>query len=78
MKRYYIGVGSTKITGTEVRELFRSSSEPTEASHGRLYHYVVGPFRTKRGADFMRQYGHNNPHCVTVADAERLAQKSSL
>ena len=77
MQRYYIGIGSTKGTGAEVRELFRCAFTPTETTHGKLYHYVVGPFRTKRGAEFMRQHGHNNPHCVTVWDAERLARTAN-
>lgn len=36
---------------------------------------VIGPFRTVRGAEFMRQYGEGNPHCQTVGDAERLAKQ---
>lgn len=39
-----------------------------------IYMYSIGPFRTRRGADFMAAYGANNPHCQCVADAERLAK----
>ena len=33
------------------REVFRHASTPTERSHGRKYRYVIGPFRTRAGAD---------------------------
>jgi hypothetical protein len=56
-------------------ELFSSASEPTSASHGDRFAACIGPFRTKRGAVFMARHGLGNPHCVTVADAERLAKK---
>ena len=55
------------------REVFRSITVPTEASHGHLYGAVIGPFRTVRAARFMAQHGANNPHVQTVADAERIA-----
>lgn len=38
------------------------------------YAALIGPFRTKRGAQFMARYGRNNPHIRNVADAERLAK----
>jgi len=57
------------------RELFRSTKKPTASSHGDRYMYVVGPFRTKRGATFMLNHGHNNPHCITVSQAEKLANQ---
>jgi hypothetical protein len=57
--------------------VFRSATTPTFESHGSLYNCVIGPFRTRRGADWMAdpQKGQNNPHCRCVADAERLASK---
>ncbi len=54
-------------------EVFRSSTVPTFASHGDTYAAVVGPFRTRRGAEFMRDHGQANPHCRCVGDAEKLA-----
>jgi len=54
--------------------VFKSFVKPTEKTHGNLYNAVIGPFRTVRGANFMRDYGQGNPHCVTVSDAERLAK----
>ncbi len=55
------------------REVFRSEQRPTQQSHGHLYMAVIGPFRTKRGAEFMARCGGNNPHVRCVADAERIA-----
>jgi hypothetical protein len=56
------------------RTVFRSVETPSWDSHGRLYSAVIGPFRTKRGAEFMRDHGDANPHCRTVNDAEHLAR----
>ncbi len=56
-----------------VREIFRHEATPTQAEFGKRFLAVVGPFRTIRGAKFMRDHGWANPHCLCVADAERLA-----
>ena len=53
------------------REVFRPY-DPN--AYGNIYDYVVGPFKTLRGAEFMAKYGRNNPHCQTVDDAERLSK----
>jgi hypothetical protein len=70
-KRFYLGLRAE----TPLREVFASANEPTELSHGQRYNAVVGPFNTKRGAEFMRDYGFANPHCRNVAEAERLARR---
>jgi hypothetical protein len=70
VKRYYVGIGSDGK-----RKLFRSAAEPEVHTHGSIYSAVIGPFRTKRGAEFMRDNGAGNPHCQTVRDAERIAKK---
>jgi len=57
--------------------VFKSATKPTEATHGHQYLAVIGPFRTKAGAEFMANNGWNNPHCQCVADAERLAKKDT-
>lgn len=57
------------------RTVFRFHSTPTQKSHGEVYNAVIGPFRTVRGAYFMANYGAGNPHCQTVAGAERLAKQ---
>lgn len=56
---------------------FRSPDTPTEDSHGGAYLWVIGPFRTARGARFMADFGWNNPHCQTVDDAEHLAKREA-
>lgn len=68
--KFYVGCGSKGK-----REVFKSEKEPTFDSHSHIYYAVIGPFRTKRGAEFMRDHGKGNPHCQTVAQAERLAKK---
>ena len=70
----WLGLG---LAGVK-REVFTSASEPTEQSHGHLYVAAIGPFRTLRGARFMRDHGRGNPHCQTVADAERLARSITV
>jgi len=59
------------------REVFKATRTPTRrhASRGRRYAYVVGPFKTVRGARYMADYGANNPHCTCVAQAEWLAKR---
>lgn len=71
-KRYYMGRATDGG-----REVFRAASTPTQSSHPE-YQAVVGPFRTKAGATYMRDYGDSNPHCVCVSDAERLAKQINL
>lgn len=67
------GMGSAIATSDEV---FVCEQVPTETSHGNQYAFVIGPFRTRRGAEYMAAYGGDgNPHCITVADAEKLAKK---
>lgn len=69
MKRFYVG-----CRAGAPYEVFKADAEPTEKTHGHLYAAVIGPFDTKRGAEFMAKYGNGNPHCRCVADAERLAK----
>jgi hypothetical protein len=67
----YVGV-----TKKGERIYFRSvtTPEPHEYRQGYQFAYVIGPFRTKAGAIFMRDFGRGNPHCRCVAEAERLAK----
>lgn len=73
MRKYsclYVGV-----TGIcDRRVIFRSAVEPTAQTHGNRFSLVIGPFRTKAGAQYMADYGVNNPYCRCVADAEKLAK----
>jgi hypothetical protein len=65
--RFFVGLASG------ARSIFTSDALPTAESHGHPFGAVIGPFRTKRAAVFTRDFGANNPHCRSVADAERLA-----
>lgn len=72
--RFYVGLlpGAVTIGSPGLREVFSSAATPTAATHP-AYAAVIGPFRTKAGAEFMSARGYGNPHCRTVAEAERLA-----
>lgn len=67
--RFYVGCKTGEW------EVFESDIEPTTKTHGHLYNACIGPFPTKRGAEFMSKHGKGNPHCQTVAQAERLGKK---
>lgn len=68
--KYHVGVKKGQL-----REVFRTDLTPTAETHGQ-YIYCIGPFRTRRAAEWMADTrGRNNPHCRCVADAERLAKK---
>jgi hypothetical protein len=67
----YVGVNGI----ANFRELFRSNYKPSEASHGKKYGAVIGPFRTIRGAKAMVHFGGNNPHMQSVSDAERIGKQ---
>lgn len=70
MSRLYVGC---KVG--QPRKVFRAKEKPTFDSHGHLYNAVIGPFRTKAAAVFMAEHGGGNPHCLCVADAERIVRK---
>lgn len=71
MQRLYVGY--VKDGSGYSMEVFRSDYVPTFATHGEQYYAVIGPFRTKRGADWMAKYPRS-PICQTVSDAERLSK----
>lgn len=66
--RYYLGLRFNP----DVRQVFKSATVPTDRSHGAEYVACIGPFRTKRGAEFMRD--NPGPCVITVADAELRAK----
>jgi hypothetical protein len=66
--KLYVGINGRK------RQVFRSARTPTESSHGDRFKAVIGPFRTVGAAKIMAEYGANNPHLQTVADAEKIAK----
>ena len=51
------------------------TDNPSEARWGSLYFALWGPFYTRRGARFGASWrAVNNPHTVTVAQAEQVAK----
>lgn len=67
MERWYVGNGAT-------REIFRTDTIPTQTQFPQ-FSYVVGPFRTKRAAKFLAEFGQNNPHVQCVSDAETISKE---
>ena len=68
--RPYIGV----LSSGDYR-IFKAPDQPTESSHGKIYRFVIGPFRTVLGAKIMERFGRGNPHIQHVSDAEKFASK---
>lgn len=66
-RRLWVGIkGNT-------RTVFRFAGEPTGEACPQ-FACAVGPFRTRRGADYLARHGGNgNPQIQCVRDAERLA-----
>jgi hypothetical protein len=69
--RYFVGVKIGKHTHREY-EVFKTKIDDAnlQAEYKDKYLYLVGAFRTKRGAEYMA----SNNACDTVATAERLAK----
>lgn len=65
---YYVGIRKGE------REAFKSETEPTKDSHGSKYAACIGPFRTKRGTEFLVKYGKGNPHLTDVDTIEKIAK----
>lgn len=63
--RPFVGFTETKA------EVFRFVGTPNKFTHP-SFTYVVGPFRTTRGAKF---YEKNHGTCLSVNDAENRARK---
>lgn len=70
--KWYVGSNDGELY------LFKSDTTPTEETHGHLFKAVIGVFKTKRGAVYMAKYGLNNPHLLTVADAEYYAKREAI
>jgi hypothetical protein len=71
-KRAYVGVSRENCRS---RQVFLSSTVPAEDAYPQLA-TVIGPFRTRCAANFSAMHGYDNPHCRSVADAERLAHRA--
>ncbi len=74
-KRNRFYVGHISYPWGQTQEVFRAIEPPTQETHGNIYIGVTGPFRTLRAAKAMTHYGWNNPHMLSVSDAERISKK---
>jgi hypothetical protein len=68
--RWYVGRSAKYATA----EAFPHHEQPTQESFGKMYDYVIGPFKTKRGAEYYAKHGKGKPHALTVKLAESLAR----
>jgi ribosomal protein S27AE len=75
--RWYVGLCPSVPGHPPTREAFRSPYTPTPDTHGDRFFLVIGPFATRRGAQFDVRHGWINPHIQTAADADRLARQYS-
>lgn len=74
--RLYVGVIKNEQHWDSIwsTKIFRSDITPTKSNYPQ-FSYVIGPFKTKAGAQIMAQATQRGiPHIVTVAQAERLAK----
>lgn len=69
--RVYLGKLRGPLNGRKEYEPFRSHLEPTQTTHGERYSHVIGPFRTRRAAN----WGSTYPFGWTcVRDAEERSK----
>ncbi len=68
-KRWYVGYPAFSNPTA-----FAATDTPTKATHGHLYTFVMGPFRTRRGAHYQAYVAPCTP---TVNEAERDAKGSA-
>jgi len=66
--------GQTPAQDQTILTPFQTHAHPTQASHGNLYTWCIGPFSTRRGAFFYKDCGLRNPHINTAHDADRIAR----
>jgi hypothetical protein len=66
-KKYYVGCGADRVRSI----IYIYPSEATRQIMGDRFRYLIGPFRTKRGARCMI----DNPMATTASEAEMLSKK---
>jgi len=75
--KWYVAKYKPTIGGKQLRA-FRSETVPQDGEQDSAIAAVIGPFRTKRAALLMAEYGFNNPHMQTVEDCERIAAENRV
>jgi hypothetical protein len=74
--KFYVGVKI--VFERHERAVFGCLTEPTHETHGDKFNWVLGPFSTEAGANYMAGAGYNNPSCLTPNDADRFAATGSF
>jgi hypothetical protein len=67
--RWYVGIEKAGLY-----RAFRARLRPSPKKYGRKFGYIIGPFRTKRGALWAERFGMGNPNFTHVDAAERIAK----
>ena len=70
-RRWYVGVPAKAREGYRA---FQCAYVPSQRKQGRIFAYVIGPFRSKRGALWAEKFGFGNPAFYGVEAAERISK----
>ena len=73
--KWYVGIDNRSTFPGQLGsyQAFRWYETPS-AEQFSWFSAVIGPFKTKRGAQWAEKYGRQNPHFQHVDDAEQLAK----
>jgi len=69
--RWYVGVPARAGEGYKA---FQCAYHPSRRKQGGRFSYVIGPFRSKRGALWAERFGFGNPAFYGVEAAERISK----
>jgi hypothetical protein len=73
--RWFVGHLRARIDGRD-KIAFRTNDD-SERTNGRRFFALIGPFRTRRAAEYMAAAGPS-PTCLSVNDAEELSRPNTL
>lgn len=78
--KWHVGIATGNLAGEPhgTYVAFRPLLAPTLENYGSQFIALIGPFVTKRGAEWMAKYGKVNPHALDVASAEKHARHHAL
>jgi hypothetical protein len=72
-KMYYFGL----LKGTKTVEIFNSKNKPTTESHGDLYGYVFGGYKTKQEAVEKANYQFTYSHIVVIDNRKKKKMEAN-
>ena len=70
-RRWWVGIPAKVGEGYRA---FQCAYVPSKRKQGRIFAYVIGPFRSKRAALWAEKFGFGNPAFYGVAAAERISK----